>query len=60
MPKEGLQYIWLLVILFGSIFITGNNYDPQVFQRKVKYAIKEKKIEILGKIQTEKKSDEES
>ena len=31
MPKEGLQYIWLSVILFDSIFITGNNYDPQVF-----------------------------
>ena len=41
MPKEGLQFIYLSVILIDSVFTTGKNYYPQVFLEECKYAIKE-------------------
>ena len=41
MPKEGLQFLYLSVILIDSVFTTGKNYYPQVFLEECKYAIKE-------------------
>ena len=38
-PKEGSQFICLLVILKDSVF---RNYYPQVFLEECKYVIKEK------------------
>ena len=43
MPKEGSQYICLTIILIDSIFKRGGNYYPQMFFKKCKYVIKEKK-----------------
>ena len=43
-PKEGSQYICLLVILIVSVFRMGKNYYPQVFLEECKYIVKEKKI----------------
>ena len=44
MPKEGSQYIFLSVILIGSVFRTGKNYYPQVFLDEYKYILKEEKV----------------
>ena len=43
-PKEGSQYTSLTVILIDSVFRTGKNYYPQVFLKKCKYVVKEKKL----------------
>ena len=49
-PKEGSQFICLLVILIDSVFRTGKNYYPQVLQvllslfHGIKYLVKEKKM----------------
>ena len=51
MPKEGSQYICLLVILIDSVFRTGKNYYPQVYLEECKYVTKEKRhLNILLKI----------
>ena len=42
-PKEGSQFIFLLVILIDYVFRTGKNYYPQVFLEECKYVVKEKK-----------------
>ena len=42
MSKEGLQFIYLSVILIDSVFTTGKNYYPQVYLEECKYAITEK------------------
>ena len=43
-PKKVSWFICLLVILIDSVFRTGKNYYPQVFFKKCKYLIKEKKM----------------
>ena len=60
MPREGPQYICLLVILLDSIFRTGKNYYPQSFLGECKYAVKEKKIHnhITDDIKISSDSDE--
>ena len=35
---------FLSVILIGSVFRTGKNYNSQVFLEECKYVVKEKKI----------------
>ena len=61
-PKEGLQYICLSVILLDSVFRTGKNYYPQVFLEECKYFVKEKKIPkyIIDDIEISSDSDEEN
>ena len=39
-PREGSQFICLLVSLTGSIFRTGKNYCLQVFLEEWKYFVK--------------------
>ena len=43
-PKESSQFICLSVILIGSVFKIGKNYNPQVFLEECKYVVKEKMI----------------
>ena len=49
-PKEGSQYICLLLILIDSVFRTGKNYYLQVFLGECKYVAKEKKMRKYIKI----------
>ena len=42
-PKEEPQCICLSVVLFESVFRTGNDYYSQVFLGECKYVAKEKK-----------------
>ena len=48
--------------MLDSVFITGNNYCPQVFLEECKYAIKEKKIydDIIDDVKLLSDSDEET
>ena len=43
-PKESSQFICLSVILIGSVFKIGKNYNRQVFLEEYKYVVKEKMI----------------
>ena len=43
-PKEGYQYIRLLVILINFVFRTGKNCYSQVFLEECKYNVTEKKM----------------
>ena len=43
-PKESSQFICLSVILIGSVFKIGKNYNPQVFLEECKYVVKVKMI----------------
>ena len=48
--------------MLDSVFVTGNNYYPQVFLEECKYAIKEKKIhnDIIDDVKLLSDSDEET
>ena len=48
--------------MLDSVFITGNNYYPQVFLEECQYAIKEKKIydDIIDDVKLLSDSDEET
>ena len=41
-PKEGSQCICLSIILINSVFKTGKNYYPQVFQKNVNMLLNKK------------------
>ena len=41
-PKEGPQCICLSIILIRSVFRTGKNYYPQVFQKNVNMLLNKK------------------
>ena len=56
-PKEGSQFICLLVILINSVFRTNKNYYPQVFLEEYKYVFKEKKIPKYISVDIEISSD---
>ena len=43
-PKEGSQFICLVVILIDPVFRTGKNYYPQVFLEERKYIVKERHV----------------
>ena len=43
-PKEGLKFTFLSVILINSVFRTDKNYYPEIFLEECKYIVKEKKM----------------
>ena len=61
-PKEGSQFICLLVTLINSVFRTGKNLYPQVFLEECKYVVKGKKMPqyITGNIEMSSDSDREN
>ena len=61
-PKEGSQFLCLLVILIDSVLRTGKHYYPRVVLEECKYVGNENKIPkyIIDDIEISSDSDEET
>ena len=61
-PKEGSQFLCLLVILIDSVLRTGKHYYPRVVLEECKYVGNENKIPkyIIDDIEISSDSDEEN
>ena len=46
-PKEGLLYMCLTLIVLDSVIKTGNKYYPQTLLEECKYKLTKKKVEDL-------------